>query len=271
MEEFIITLRESLEAALIIGIIFSYLKKTDKSEFGKFVYIGIFLGILGSIIGAIGFHKLVGNFDGVAEQIFEGTTMVIGAILIVYLIVWMANKKEASAAIRDQVNNALDKNRGLGLMLLVFVSILREGVETTLFLSAVVSNQNGISQISAFTGIACGLLIGYGVYLGLRGMNLKYLFSISSALLILFATGLFAHGVHEFQESGLIPILVEHMWNTNNIISSESIFGEFLKSLFGYNANPSLMEVLVYWSALIIMVLIYNKNSSKPDAIKVKA
>lgn len=264
MAEFIIIFRESLEAALIVGIVFGYLKKIDKSEYNKFVNFGVFLGIFGSIIGAIGFEMLLNGFTGIKEQIFEGITMTIGAILIVYLIVWMADKKDAASTIRKQVANTIESQKGIGLVFLVFILILREGVETTLFLSSVASSQNGISQVSSLLGILAGILGGYGVYLGLKVLNLKYLFNISSTLLVMFAAGLFAHGIHEFQEAGIIPTLIEHIWNTNNILNENSMTGIFMKSLFGYNAKPSLFEVLAYFFSIVIMIILYNRKSIKP-------
>jgi len=263
MEEFIITFRESLEAALIVGIVYSYLKKIDKSEYNKFVNFGLFLGVFGSILGAIGFEMLLGGFRGISEQIFEGITMSVGAILIVYLIVWMSDKKDTSHQIKKQVADAMSSDRGMGLVFLVFILILREGIETTLFLSSVASSQNGISQISSILGILAGILVGYGVYSGLKVMNLKYLFNISSTLLVVFAAGLFAQGVHEFQEAGIIPTLIEHIWNTNNILNENGMMGIFTKSLFGYNANPSLLEILTYVTSIMIMILLYNRKSIK--------
>jgi len=263
MEEFIVTFRESLEAALIVGIIFSYLIKTNKKEFIRFVYGGLVLGILGSALGAIAFYQIIGEFSGTSEQIFEGVTMSLGAILIVYLIVWMSNKKDSASTIKEQVEQAIGINGGLGILFLVFISILREGVETTLFLNAVASNQSGISVVSGLLGVVGGVLVGYGVYIGLKGMNLRYLFSASSALLILFATGLFAHGVHEFQEASLIPTFVEHIWDMNHMLDENGFVGSFLKSLFGYNGNPSLIEALVYLSSLTMMILVYNYKSTK--------
>ncbi len=263
VEEFIITFRESLEAALIIGIIFSYLKKTDKNEFKKYIYLGILLGIIGSIIGAIGFYQMVGDFSGISEQIFEGVTMILGASLIVYLIIWMAKKKDSAKAIKEQVANALDSGKEVGLLFLVFVSILREGVETTLFLNAVISSQNNFSTLSAISGIFGGIIVGYVVYLGFKGMNLRYLFTVSSILLALFATGLFAHGVHEFQEAGILPTFAEHLWDINYMVDENSLFGGFMKSLFGYNANPSLLEVFAYLGSLVSIFFIYNKKDAK--------
>lgn len=269
MEEFIVTFRESLEAALIVGIIFSYLRKTDKSEFVKFIYAGVFLGIAGSLLGAFGFHQLVGTFDGISEQIFEGITMTVGALLIVYLVVWMSSKKDSTGVIKNQVENAVGSNGGLGILFLVFVSILREGVETTLFLNAVASNQSGISVLSGVLGVAGGILVGYGVFVGLKGMNLKYLFNTSSTLLILFSAGLFAHGVHEFQEAMVLPTFIEHIWDVNHLVDENGLIGGFMQSLFGYNGNPSLLEVCVYSGSLLLMVLFYNKKDLKLKKVSV--
>ncbi len=262
MEEFIITFRESLEAALIIGIIFSYLKNSNKEQMNRYIYIGLFLGILGSIIVAILFHQLVGDFSGIAEQIFEGTTMILGAVMIVYLIVWMS--KDTTKAIKEELQGIVKTGTKNGLLFLVFISILREGVETTIFLNALVAGQSSISLITGLSGLVAGVLAGYFVYLGLKGINLKYLFSISSALLILFATGLFARGAHELQEANIIPTITENIWNSSQFIDENSLVGSFAKSLFGYNSAPSLIEALVYISSLVLMVLLYNKNSLKP-------
>lgn len=269
MEEFIITFRESLEAALIVGIILSYLKNTEKSQFVKFVYAGIFLGLAGSLLGAFGFYQIVGSFEGVSEQIFEGITMTLGAILIVYLVVWMANKKDSTGVIKKQVENAVGTNGGIGILFLVFVSILREGVETTLFLNAVASNQSGVSMLTGILGIGAGILVGYGVFIGLKGMNLKYLFNTSSTLLILFSAGLFAHGVHEFQEAMVLPTFIEHLWDVNHVVNENGLIGGFMKSLFGYNGNPSLLEVCVYSGSLLMMILFYNKKDLKLKKVSV--
>lgn len=259
MQELVITFRESLEAALIVGIIFSYLKRTGQNGFMRYVYAGIFLGVLGSVLGALAFQELIGSFSGKSEMIFEGVTMVAGAALILYLIVWMSGKKDSKNEIDQQVDRAL-RSSGLGLMMLVFISILREGVETTLFLSATLSNQGSLSLLLSVIGIFGGLAVGYGAYIGLKKMNMRYLFGISSILLIVFAAGLFARGIHEFQEAGIVPTFVEHVWDINYLIDEDGMFGEFMKSLFGYNGNPSLLEVLVYLGSLAIMIGLYNKK-----------
>lgn len=95
------------------------------------------------------------------------------------------------------------------------------------------------------------IAIGYLVYKGSRFINLRTFFNITGVLLIFFAAGLLAHGIHEFQEAGIFPILQEEVWNTNRVLNESSGLGSFLKTLFGYNGNPELLEVLLYFAYLV--------------------
>ncbi|PIN78651.1 high-affinity iron transporter, partial [Candidatus Woesearchaeota archaeon CG10_big_fil_rev_8_21_14_0_10_34_8] len=104
ISSFIITFRETLEAALIIGIILSYLAKTKETKYNKIVYLGVFAGVIASILGAIGFHYIAGGFEGAAEEIFEGITMMIGAGLLTWMILWMLQQKRVAQKLKDKVH-----------------------------------------------------------------------------------------------------------------------------------------------------------------------
>ncbi len=91
--------------------------------------------------------------------------------------------------------------------------------------------------------------------MGSRRLNLRQFFTVTGTLLIVFAAGLLAHGIHEFQEAGLLPMTIEHVWDTNGIVSESSTVGEFLRTLFGYNGNPSLLEV-VAWAGFLVVALV---------------
>jgi high-affinity iron transporter len=98
-------------------------------------------------------------------------------------------------------------------------------------------------------------LVGYLIYVSTVRLNLRAFFNITSILLLIFAAGLLAHGVHEYQEAGLIPTLNEHVWNTNSLIAQEAPAGEVLKALVGYNASPSLEEVVAYWAYWFVALI----------------
>jgi high-affinity iron transporter len=274
---FIITFREALEAALIFGIIISFLSRTNQTKYNNIVYLGAASGIAGSLIGAFLFNRIAGGFTGRAEQIFEGFTMLIGAVLLTTMILWMMKQKHIAKELEEKVSTEITEAHKLGLFFLVFIAILREGIETVIFLgaSSFVSAENTL--IGAILGIVVAIFLGYAIFVGSMKINLKRFFNITSILLILFAAGLVAHGVHELQEAGLIPIVVEHMWDINPAVNPDGGFpalhekgliGSILVSLFGYNGNPSLLEALSYLAYLMLVFFLWKniERSYRTDA-----
>ena len=266
---FLITFRETLEAALVVGIILSYLKRTHQAEYYHAVTVGIVSGVLASIVGAFLFVHLAGGFSGRGEQIFEGITMLLGAFLLTTMILWMMKQKHVAKELQERVATELAEGHKLGLFLLVFGAILREGIETVIFLGAVsfVSTDNNL--IGASAGIIAAILLGYVIFLGSMKINLKMFFNITSILLILFAAGLVAYGVHELQEAKIVPILVEHVWDINPgvnpdgsypLLHEKGYIGSILKGLFGYNGNPSLIETLSYFAYLALVFVLWKRN-----------
>lgn len=273
---FIVTFRETLEAALVIGIVLSYLGKVNQTRFKPVVYSGTFCGIAASVIGALLFAKLAGGFSGAAEQIFEGITMLVGAALLTTMILWMMKQKHIAIDLENKVAYELTKTHAFGLFALVFIAILREGIETVIFLKAAGSVSTGNSIVGAIGGILSAIILSYGLFMGAKKINIKRFFNITSIILILFAGGLVAHGVHELQEAGIIPIVVEHIWDMNPTVLSDGRFpllhekgmiGSIFKSLFGYNGNPSLIEVLSYVAYMLLVWQIWRRidRNSKKD------
>ena len=261
---FIITFREVLEAALVVGIILSYLVRVKQTKYNNIVYAGIISGIIASIVGAILFTLLAGGFTGRTEEIFEGITMLVGALLLTTMILWMMKQKHIARELEDKVAAELTKAYKFGIFSVVFVAILREGIETVIFLRAASLVTTNNTMIGAISGIIAAILLGYTMFLGSKKINIKKFFNITSILLILFAAGLVAHGVHEFQEAKVIPTVIEHVWDVNPPLNPDDSYpmlhekgyvGSTLKGLFGYNGNPSLIEVLSY---LIYIALVFG-------------
>lgn len=206
--DFFITFRESLEAALIIGVILSYLSKIGQKKQNKLVYWGIFAGITASLIGAFLFNKLAGGFEGKSEVIFEGTTMLIGSFLLVTMIIWMMKQKNIAKNLEKQVGDNLNSTKKFGLFFLVFVSILREGVEIVIFLGAATFASKGISILGSILGIITAIILGYAIFAGSAKINIKKFFNIIGAILVIFAIWLAAHGVAEFAELAEDPAII---------------------------------------------------------------
>ena len=245
----LITLREGLEAALIIGIIFAYLSSTGNRQGFKAVWIGTSLAIAVSVVAGAAVYFSAGRLEGQAEQVFEGIAMFTAAGVLTWMIFWM--RKQAAnikGNLHARIETALDRGSGLGLLGLAFVAVVREGIETVLFLFAAtrVAESVVLSIAGGILGLGIAAAIGYSIYRGSSKLNLRAFFNITGLLLILFAAGLLAHGIHEFHEAGIIPPVIADVWDVSRILPEQSLVGRFLTAVLGYNANPSLVEVLAY-------------------------
>ena len=265
----LIALREGLEAALIVGIVLGYLRRIGYLEGRRSVWIGVFVAIIASLVLAF-FIQLVGmELEGRAEEIFEGATMFLAVGVLTWMIFWMRTQARlVKTSLERDVQDAVETGTKWGLILVAFIAVFREGVETALFLSAAAfaSSGQGI-LIGAALGLAAAILIGYLIYASTAKLNVKHFFNITSVLLLLFAAGLLAHGIHEFQEAGIIPTMNEHVWDTNHLLDENSDTGQMLRAVFGYNGNPSIEEVvgyIGYWVVVLIGLRLWMENRAAP-------
>ena len=271
LESFLVTSRETLEASLVIGIVLAYLNRTNNQNYRKTVYYGIIFGILVSILAAFIFTFFAGGFEGKAEQVFEGTTMLFGAFLLTTMILWMMQQRHITKEIEGKVEKHLMTQplfSHIGIFMLIFIAIIREGVETVIFLNAI-NYASGINFIGGTLGIIAAIFVGYLFFVSTKKINLKKLFNTSSILLILFAAGLVAHSIHEFEEAGIVNGIIIPLFDINNILNEKGLVGGFLKGLFGYNGNPSLLEVIAYLAYLLVIFVLYKRIESSRVTTKV--
>ena len=268
LQSFIILFRETLEVALVIGIVLGYLVRSGQNMYKRSVYLGLAAGVGASALGALAFQLLAGGFSGRAEEIFEGITMLAGALLLTTLILWMIRKSAQAEELERKVADRLSGTRKAGLFLLIFFSVLREGIESVIFVSAAgfASGQNNL--LGAGLGLAAAVVLGLLLFRGALRINLRSFFTITNLLLILFAAGLVAGGVHELQEAGAIPIVIEHVWDINPSVTGDGypvfhengLIGSIAKGLFGYNGNPNLIEILVYLAYMIGIAVLWLRT-----------
>jgi high-affinity iron transporter len=268
----LITFREGLEAALIIGIILAYLVSTGNRDRSKAVWIGTGLAVVVSLVVGVVIYFSAGQLEGRSEEIFEGIATLTAAGVLTWMIFWM--RKQAvniKKHLHAQIQSALGSGSTFGILGLAFVAVVREGIETVLFLFAAVrvSESAFLSAVGGVLGLAIAVGVGYSIYKGTSKLNLSTFFKVTGLLLILFAAGLLAYGIHELQEAGIIPIVIEHVWDINNILPEASVIGQFLAAVFGYNANPSLIEVIAYCLFLGFTLVSYFYPSIRRRSINV--
>lgn len=245
----LIVFRETLEVSLVIGLVSGYLARTGQRRLQSAVWMATAAGGAVSVLGAFLLQRLAGGFTGKTEQIFEGATMLLGAALLTTLIVWIAGQNDAARRLKQRLEArfaASKASRYPGLFLLVFLAILREGVETALFLAAARFSTSDRNLIGALIGLAAAVLLGFALFRGLLRISLRAFFAATNALLVLFAAGLVGRGIHELQEAGLISGAAHYLYDLNALLPKKSFAGDLARGLFGYSAKPSLIETLAY-------------------------
>ncbi|MHA2009311.1 MAG: FTR1 family iron permease [Promethearchaeota archaeon] len=265
--------REGLEATLVVVIILLYLKKTKQRSYNKHVYIGAIMAIFSSIIFAIIFTSLFGGFTGILEEIFEGSTFIISGIFIITLVLWVSKEgPKMRKHLEEKVEHSIEAQKAISISILTFIIIIREGIELVLLLTGTASIGSispSASIVGSLIGLGISVLIGLLTYYGIKTIDLLKFFKVTNVILILFAAGLITFGIHEFIEAGIINPIIDEVWNIKHILPESfpdgnnatpvwlEIIGSLLKALFGYNANPSLLEIIIY-PALLIAITIFS-------------
>jgi high-affinity iron transporter len=273
---YLLSLREGLEAALIIGIVLGALAKIRRTDLSPAVWLGTLSAVVVSIITAVLLTSFGMSLEEEAEEIFEGVTMLIAAGILTWMIFWMSKQARfLKSELEAGINQAATTTGKRAVFSLAFLAVVREGIELALFITAAffIGNtsevSNNITQTLAGTilGLGTAVLLGYTLFATTVRLDLKKFFQVTGFLLILFAAGLVAHGVHEFNEVGWVPPVIEHIWDVNAILDENSVAGQLLKTLFGYNGNPSLTEMIAYFGYLVVILSLWTREQTVPAKV----
>ncbi|MBZ5721918.1 MAG: Fe-S-containing protein [Acidobacteriia bacterium] len=237
LEAFIITLREGVEAALIVGITLAYLAKINRPELRQSVYAALGAAFVGSIGVAILLSRTQWNQD-----IFEGWIMLAGAFFVVTMIVFMMRTgRKLKGEIEGKVGLLAGQDAWFGLFVFVFLLVLREGVETVLFLSVVSLNSTELlSMIGTVLGVAVAILFGVVFVKGTVRINLQKFFKVTTVILFFVAGQLVITGLHELSENGVLPSSKQEMAIIGPIVRND-IF--FFVTIFALAAFMVLLEI----------------------------
>ena len=274
LPSYLLSLREGLEAALIIGILIGALQKIRRTDLKSAMWLGVLSAVGVSAVTAILLTLFGLSLEDTAEKIYEGFTMLLAAGVLTWMIFWMSSHaKNLKSELESGVNKAAVGTGKRAVFWVAFIAVVREGVELALFITAAffvgTSENVTANTILTLAGVVLGLgtavLLGWSLLAATARLNLRRFFQVTGYLLILFAAGLVAHGIHEFNEIGWIPSIIEHVWDVNAIIDENSVFGQMLKTLFGYNGNPSLTEMIGYFAYLVTAGFFFTrKTTSQP-------
>jgi len=247
LPSFILSLREGIEAALVIGIVLASVRQLRRLDLTSAIWAGTGSATLVSLLTAILLTWLGLELKDPGEAIFEGITMLLAAGILTWMIFWMSVRtRNMKADLESSVLRASHAGKW-SLFGLAFIAVLREGVELALFLTAATfSSSTPATILGGLLGLGTAILLGWSFFATTVRLDLRRFFRVTGFLLLLFAAGLVGRSAGELVLVGWIPALIGHVWDLGGIVSEASVLGQTLGALFGYSASPSLMQVLVY-------------------------
>lgn len=268
---FLVTVREGVEIALVVAIVLGYLARTGNRQHFRPVWLGVAAAAAVSFAFGAVLHFTASSLSGAALEAFEGLTMLGAVVVLTWMVFWMRKQSAGlGRALREEVDVAVAGGSLVALVGLAFSAVIREGFETVLFLFA--GSTAARSDAAGFVGgglagfLVAGV-VGYVVYRGAHRLPLKQFFAVSGVVVVILGAGLVSNGLAELMESGLIPHLGPRPWDTDGLLSSTSVLGRFLHTLFGYDPAPTVGQVIAYFGylfACLWVLLFVGRDQSAP-------
>lgn len=268
---FLIMLREGIEAALIVGIVASYLKQSGRDGLMPAVWVGVLLASALSLFAGAALQLMAAEFPQKEQELFEGVVGLIAVGMLTSMVFWM---KKTARNIKGDLQASVEKALGQGadaagwaLIGMVFLAVAREGLESVFFLLAIFQQSRGWeAPVGALLGIATSVVIGYGLYSGGVRLNLRKFFRFTGIFILLVAAGLLAGVLRKFHEAGIWNQLQTVVFNMDDTLPMDSPLGTVLSGLLGYQSAPVVGEVIVYVLFLVITVWLFLRPAPAPSA-----
>ncbi|HEX3264247.1 MAG TPA: iron uptake transporter permease EfeU [Candidatus Limnocylindrales bacterium] len=256
---FFLMLREGLEAALIVGIIAAYLVKIGRRDALSKVLVGVGAAIGLSIAIGVIVTLTIERLPIVVKETLEGVAAILAVAVLTWMLFWMRRQGRAIKGELEQgVDLALTQGGTRALVGLAFLSVIREGVETVLFLIPILSfNGTGIDVVlGGISGLVISVAVGWAIFAAGVRVNLRRFFTITGTILIFVAAGLVAFAVAEFGEAGLFTN-TGAAFDLNSVLPDQGALGSVLRGLFGYRSAPTPLELLGYVVYLVPVLLLF--------------
>lgn len=266
---FLIMLREGVEAALIIGIVASYLKQTGREAYLPMIWVGVLLALALSLFVGAGLQLASAGFPQKAQEFFEALVGLVAVAVLTSMVFWM---RKAARSIKGELQSSVEsafKNGGGGMALIamVFFAAAREGLESVFFMLAIFQqSQSAAAPLGALLGVLCAAAIGYGIYVGGVKLNLRRFFRWTGVFILFVAAGILARSLHALHEAGLWNSLQTVIFDISHILPADGPIGSLFSGLLGYRDAPTLSEAIVYVAFLAVTLFLFLSPASPPAA-----
>lgn len=260
---FLIMLREGIEAALVTGIIASYLKQTGRSAFLPVIWVGVLLAVALSLFAGAVLQLMAAEFPQKAQELFEAIIGFVAVIVLVSMVFWM---RRAARSIKGELHGAIDaamrapKGATWALIGMTFFAVGREGLESVFFLLAVFQQSPGAAApVGALLGLLVAVALGYALYCGGIRLDLRRFFRWTGIFILVVAAGLAAASLRSLHEAGLWNLLQARVYDLSNTLPVSSVLGTVLSGVFNYQEAPTVGEAGLYVAFLAVTLTLFLK------------
>ncbi|WP_110598419.1 iron uptake transporter permease EfeU [Salinicola lusitanus] len=267
---FLIMLREGLEAALVVGIIASYLRQTGRGAWMPAVWIGIFLAAALALFVGAGLQFASAEFPQRQQELFEALVGFLAVGVLTWMVMWM---RRAASGMRRELTRSLDRAFGSGrrhtyaLIGMVFLAVAREGLESIFFLLAVFQqSSSSAAPLGALLGLVVAAVAGLALYRGSLKLPLAHFFRLTGLFILLVAAGLFAGSVRALHEAGLWNHAQDVVFDLSDRLPLDTPLGSLFSGIFGYQPAPTVSEVVAYIGYLAVASWLLWLVPSSPRA-----
>ena len=269
LANYLIGIREGLEAALFVSILVAYLVKLNQREKLPTLFAGVIAAVLASVgIGLLLTFLVTDAPEGINEFI-AGLASFIAVGFVTWMIFWMARQsKNLGGALRGRVDK-VGTSSAIGLAGVAFFAVIREGAETSVFIwsSTRAAGEGTNAALGAVLGLLTATVLGYLIYRGAVKINLSKFFKYTGAFLIVVAAGILAYGVHEWQEIGLLPFLTATSYDVSNVVTENSALDLILRGTISFRSAPSQLESLLWFVYAVPTAVLFAKSSKAKKAV----
>lgn len=267
---FLIMLREGIEAALIVGIIASYLKQTGRGQWMPAVWIGVFLAVALALLVGGGLELMSAEFPQKQQELFEGIVGLVAVGILSSMVFWM---RKVARSIKHSLHTALDQalagsnHQVTALIAMVFFAVAREGLETVFFLLAVFQQSEGpAAPLGALLGLILAIGVGFAIYTGSMRLNLGLFFRWTGLFILVVAAGILANSVQALHEAGIWNHLQGVVFDVSSTLPMDGPLGSVLAGMFGYQDAPTVSVLGAYVIYLVVTLAMFFRSPAPPHA-----
>jgi high-affinity iron transporter len=272
LANYLIGLREGLEASLVVSILATFLVKSGHRDRLKLVWIGVgaALAVAAAAWGLLQFVTALTAKSFTTQETVGGVMSILAVGFVTWMIFWMRKASRSIAReLRDRMSLALEVG-SRAVVILAFLAVFRESIETAFIVYASAATATtAVPFVGVLLGLGTAVVLGFAIYKGAVKINLAVFFKWTGAVLILVAAGIFAYGFHDLQEANILPGLQHLAFDISNVIPPDSWYGVLLKGIFNFNPAPTVIEAIAWVAYLVPVMVLYFRpvRTSTPPAV----